>query len=247
MQVALDDENVSPLDATLESVMPGVHQRFVAMDGTVKTLDRKIVAGFDKLDTKVDGLADHFTDLQADNRERDAKLADSLWALAERLGTPAGSPPLFSAPTRRQQVQSPSRGGDNQPSPPSPADAARGHRMVPKHHSIQSLWNEWYGLEDCVDKPVVGGIAAMERLHKSKWRKHFSPSEKKYFSRSQIVIRSINIACEASDASLEETIVAFEEVYQVRAKLSMANMATIVQELGLVTKKKHRGKARQPH
>jgi hypothetical protein len=49
MQVALHDENVSPLDATLESVMPGVHQRFVAMDGTVKTLDRKIVAGFDSL------------------------------------------------------------------------------------------------------------------------------------------------------------------------------------------------------
>jgi hypothetical protein len=103
MQVALDEENVSPLDATLESVMPGVHQRFVAVDGSVKMLDRKIAAGFDKLDqldTKVDGLADHFTDLQADNRERDAKLADSLRALAERLGTPAGSTPPFSAPKR---------------------------------------------------------------------------------------------------------------------------------------------------
>jgi hypothetical protein len=65
---------------------------------------------------------------------------------------------------------------------------------------------------------------------------------KKYFSRSQIVIRSINIACEASDASLEETIMAFEEVYQVRAKLSMANMATVVQELGLVTEKKTEAK-----
>ena len=38
MQVALNDENVSPLDATLESVMPGVHQRFVATDGHVKAL-----------------------------------------------------------------------------------------------------------------------------------------------------------------------------------------------------------------
>jgi hypothetical protein len=41
MQVALNDNNVLPLDATLESVMPGVHQRFVAMDGTVTTLDQK--------------------------------------------------------------------------------------------------------------------------------------------------------------------------------------------------------------
>jgi hypothetical protein len=221
------------------------------MDGTLNTLDRKVVAGFDKLDkvdTKVDGLADLFIDLQANNRERNAKLADSLRTLVERLGTPAESTPPLSPQTRRQQqVQSPSHGGDNQPSLPSPADAARGHRMVPKHHSIQSLWNEWYGLEDCQDKPVVGGIAAMERQQKSKWRKHFSPSEEKYFSGSQIVIRSINTACDASDATMEKTIEAFEEVYEVQAKLSMAKMAIIVQELGLVTKKTHRGKAKQPH
>jgi hypothetical protein len=167
MQVALNDENVSHLDATLESVMPGVHQRFVTMDGTVNTQDRNHVAsGFEKLGTKVDGLADLFTDLQANNRERDAKLADSLRTLAERLGTPAESTLHFSPPTRRQQqVQSPSRGGDNQP---SAADAARGHRLVPTHHSIRSSWIGWYGHEDCQDKPVVGGIAVMERQQKSK-------------------------------------------------------------------------------
>jgi hypothetical protein len=165
--------------------MPGVHQGFVAMDGTLNTLDRKVVVGFDKLDkldTKVDGLADLFIDLQANNRERDAKLVDSLRTVAERLGTPAESTPPFSPPTRRQQqVQLPRRGGDNQPSLPSPANAARGHRMVPKHHSIQSLWKEWYGLEDCQDKSVVGGSAAMERQQNSKWRKHFSPLEKNTF------------------------------------------------------------------
>jgi hypothetical protein len=100
MQVALDDKNVSPLDAALESIMPRVHQRFVAMDGTLKTLDQKVVSGFEKLDTKVNGLADLFTDLQANNQERYAKLADSLRTLAERLGTPAESTPPFSPPTR---------------------------------------------------------------------------------------------------------------------------------------------------
>jgi hypothetical protein len=81
------------------------------MDGTLNTLDQKLVAGFDKLDTKVDGLADLFIDLQANNQERSAKLADSLRTLTERLGTPAESNPPFSPQTRRQQqVQSPSRG-----------------------------------------------------------------------------------------------------------------------------------------
>ena len=115
--------------------------------------------------------------------------------------------------------------------------------MVPKHHSIQSLWNEWYGLEECEDKPVVGGISAMERQHKSKWRKHFSPSEKKYFSRSQIVIRAINTTCDECDEPFEETIGSFEVACEVDAKFSIAKKATIVQNLGLVTRKKSRGKA----
>jgi hypothetical protein len=169
--------------------MPGVHQRFLAMDGTLKTLDQKIVSGFEKrdtIDTKVDGLADHFNYLQANNRERDGNYADHLQTLAARLRAGDGSsPPPFSPPTRPQQQvqqQSPSRVGDNQP-PPSPDDAASGrrHRMVPKHHSIQSLFDKWFGLEDSLDKPVVGGIAALETGYKSKWRNHFSASEKNTF------------------------------------------------------------------
>jgi hypothetical protein len=191
MQVALNDKNVSPLDAILESVMPRVHQRFVAIDGTLKRLDRKVVSGFEKLatiDTKVDGLADHFIYLQANNQERDGNYADHLRTLAARLRAGDGSsPPPFSPPTRPQQQQvqqSPSRVGDNQPPPPSPTDAVSGrhHRMVPKHHSIQLLFDERYGLGDSLDKPVVGGIAALETHSKSKWRNHFSASEKNTFT-----------------------------------------------------------------
>jgi hypothetical protein len=56
-----------------------------------------------------------------------------------------------------------------------------------------------------------------------------------------------NTACYASDAAMEKTIEAFEEVYELQAKFSMAKMAIIVQELGNVMKKKHRCKAKQPH
>ena len=126
MQVTLNDKNVSPLDATLESVMPGVHQRFVVMEGHVNKLDRNLVSGFENLEGKVDGLAGHFTDLLAYNRERDAQLADHLMMIAARLGTPSGSTSTlrpFSPPRPQQVLQSPSRGGDNQP--PSPVVAMR--------------------------------------------------------------------------------------------------------------------------
>jgi hypothetical protein len=69
------------------------------MDGTVKTLDRNVVPGFEMLGTKVNGLAYLFTDHQAYNQERDSKLVDILRTLAERLGTSAESPPPFSPPT----------------------------------------------------------------------------------------------------------------------------------------------------
>jgi hypothetical protein len=244
MQVALDDENVSPLDATLESVMPGVHQRFVALEGHVKKQEREMIVRLDKLDTSIEK---GFTDLQETNRGRDTLLAHHLMMMAGGLVSPASptaqqQPPETNrwpptSPPRRLLAPSPSLAGDG---------GSRHHRMVLKHHSIQSLWNEWYGLEDCEDKPVVGGIAAIERHQKSKWRKHFSPSEKKHFSRSQIVIRSIHTASEATDETLVRTIEEFEDVYLVRAKKSMATMATIVQELGLVTKKRARGKRKRP-
>jgi hypothetical protein len=145
------------------------------MDGTLETLDRKVLSGFKKLETKVDGLGDHVMCLQANNQER----VDHLRMLAVRLRAGDGSSPPFSPPTRPQQQQvqqSSSHVGDNQP-PPSPDDDARRHIMVPKHHLIQLLYDEWYGLRDSLDKPVVGRIAAIEARYKLKWRNHFSASK----------------------------------------------------------------------
>jgi hypothetical protein len=246
MQVALDDENVSPLDATLESVMPGVHQRFVALEGHVKTLNRGVTSSFDQLKTMVqDGFQAGFTALHEYNRERDSQLAARLHTMAEGLALPspsigAGAP---FPPRRRQQQQqeSPSPAGDVTPPSPGP----RHHRMVLKHHSIESLWNEWYGLGEFEGKPVVGGIDAIERHDKSKWRKHFSMSEKKHFSRSQIVIRGINATIHDRGETFETTMESFEVTYEAEAKFSMAKMAAIVQTLGLVARKKSRGKTKQ--
>jgi GTPase involved in cell partitioning and DNA repair len=62
-------------------------------------------------------------------------------------------------------------------------------------------------------------------------------SEKKHFARSQIIVRAIDITYEDTKEILERALEAFEEVYEVQAKLSMAKMATIVQNLGLVMTK----------
>jgi hypothetical protein len=69
---------------------------------------------------------------------------------------------------------------------------------------------------------------------------------KKHFSRSQMVIRGILTTVENTDETLDTVINSFELPYKVDAKLLMAKMATtIVQEHGLVTKKKSRGKTKK--
>lgn len=221
--------------------MPGVHQRFVAMEGHMKAQDRGMNSRFDKFETMV---RDSLTALQNYTRERDNQLADYHVMMAARLVSPNQFP-------RRQLPRTSPAADDSDvtPCPPrSPggaATAARHHRMILKHHSIQSLWNEWYGLEDFQDKPVAGGIAVIETLYKSKWRKHFSGSEKKHFSRSQIVVRAINKTYATTEETIESTIVSFDVTYEEEAKFSMAKMASIVQNLGLVNKKKSRGKTQK--
>ena len=117
--LALNDKNVPPLDAFLESVMPGVHQRFVAMEGSAKKLERNVLSRLDKLDTSVEK---GFTDLNETNRERDSQLALHLMMMAGGLVSPASptaqqQPPATNrwpptSPQRQLLAPSPSLAGD---------------------------------------------------------------------------------------------------------------------------------------
>ena len=68
---------------------------------------------------------------------------------------------------------------------------------------------------------------------------------KKTLSRSQMVIRAILKTIDDTDETLDSTIEIFELTFEEEAKLSMSKMATIVQNFGLVSKKKSRGKTKK--
>ena len=44
------------------------------------------------------------------------------------------------------------------------------HRLALKHFSLHGIYDEWYGLGRFLDKPVIGGIAALETMYKATWR-----------------------------------------------------------------------------
>lgn len=198
MQVVLSDKYILPLDVALESILPGVHRHFVAMEGHLKQ-----DPGPWNLLSPWQQAWDHGPGWLSSRLCGPPRVQPRVWCpacwdhllqVAARLVLPAST---FQAPALTTNLWSPTtRQQQAQQLPSLAGDSLRHHQMVLKHNSIKLLWNKWYGLGDCEDKPVVGGIAAIERHHKSKWWNHFSASEKKHFSRSQIIIWASNTTYE---------------------------------------------------
>jgi hypothetical protein len=60
-----------------------------------------------------------------------------------------------------------------------------------------------------------------------------------------MVIQAIITSVKNTNERLDTVIDSFETTYKEEANLSMAKMATIVQNFGLVTRKKSRGKTKK--
>ena len=81
------------------------------------------------------------------------------------------------------------------------ADATSNSHGVPTykphttHQTASSVWHEWFGTQyfdastNC--KCFPGGIHELEKVHKNRWRHHFTTSEAKLFSRIKLVVGHI--------------------------------------------------------
>jgi hypothetical protein len=222
--------------------MPGMHQRFVVVEGAVRSLDRQVQTGFTDLGKLVN---DGFVAVTNANRERDSKLAAAYVAMAASLGSvPANN---FISTTKKGPVE------EEEEMSPSPAAAqacdhrtslgpASQHRLALKHFTLHGVYDEWYGLGRFLDKPVLGGIAALESVYKASWRRHFKGPEVKHFSRLKICIAGITNLQQRSGKDVTSVLDDLNEVYVVEAKFSVSKMAKKFQDMGLVDTKKARGK-----
>jgi hypothetical protein len=234
--VAIEETGDSPLDSNLEAVLPGVHQRLVANQREVLSLRTLVEAGFATLGTKV---TEAFECQEVAMRERDRKTGEAYLSLAQRLMGERVSDSLPGLSLRRE-VES--------PSPPSPNSTTnsvlmtRPHSLVMRHKSIHTIYYEWYGLETYQNTPVEGGIAMLETKYKTKWRQHFSPAEKTYFSRLQKVVRAIDEMVKRNNIAPSKVLDDWSSLYEVEAKSSVTKMALLVQSMGMIVTKKARGK-----
>ncbi len=221
--------------------MPGMHQRLMLIESATRKNGERITNGLTKVDTTISALSESMVarDVASDKRQAEFHLA-----IAARLGftstgttngTIQGVVPASSS-SQAQQRRLVVNNGTSLP--------ASKHRLAMQHQSLQTLYNEWYGIEECLDLPVPGGIAALEASHKAKWRNHFSGHEINNFSRVKMVVNGIYEMQSRTQRPIDSVIDELDLVFKEEAQKSVAKMVIIVQKRGLVDKKKSRGKTK---
>jgi hypothetical protein len=74
-----------PLDATLETVLPGVHTRFVATDANIETVRGEVQTGFQQVNTNIGILADGIDELRETAGESKKAIAATCLQVAFSL------------------------------------------------------------------------------------------------------------------------------------------------------------------
>jgi hypothetical protein len=232
MRQALDSaESDSPLDATLESVLPGVHVRFSNIDNKIEENNESLHLIYNKQEAAI-----------AANDERHALFVEAARWFSNRLGD--GSPPVAQAAAvfgdesmEEAHHQEPTSDNEGVPS------EARIWRPCRSHASMTSLWNEYYGMGAFQDKPVVGGIEFLEQHYgNGKWRKHIVKSESKFFTRFKNVALAARAYIEVGEKSIDEGLGELDAIFEQEAKSAVPNMLLWFQANNYFVKRAKRGK-----
>jgi len=262
MRTELASADTSILDHSVESVLPGVHQYLSSLHTEVRATR-----------TEVSGLTLSCSDASIQKSVKEAvqqclgpallpytSLANSLNLMAASLrsglqvqpaaslGLPEDSPPNQASPMDEDHEEEEAAGRASSPSSPSQRPPrlqdAIGHHPKPTYVSMNKLYDEFYGLGRFEGKPVPGGFAKLEEVHKTKWRQGFSRGQKKEWSRLTMTIRGINRHIEELGGDAPRALDNLDLVFQEKGGINhtTSKMVTYMQEKGLLAKGRARGR-----
>ena len=246
MKHALANE-ASPLDATLESVLPGVHQWHRANDAAVKTVGRRID---DIVEAVKEGLKEGFKEItnatMVNQQAQDRKLAIVFANIAKGLlnGNVVASPEnemggttnSTTMPMSQESVQSPEQEDNNQLNDPSDALHNKTYRLPSKPQSLRDLWDAWYGVNS--NHCAYGGVEGRNKKFGAKWRKHIPPA---HYSRCCRTIKAIQKFALEKHQRNEDAIETLESMFH-ECSYSVYNFVDVMQEKGYLKKAAKRGK-----
>lgn len=259
MRKALAEEK-SPLDACLESVLPGVHQWHHANNAAVsslrdemKTMNADIKDGIQQ----IVGELQEARQLRADQDIQIATLLDMgrqvlltgkpIEEIATRNYTNNSAP--FFTPQRNSihlfQTPMATTTPTNVNTQQSQDDTVEMEHhstyvMKPQHKTLVGLLSEWVGVGDFHDE--FGGIEGRNKKFGASWRKHFVAFT---YSRTERTVKGIRAYAEQRTISDFDACRELQEVFEQR-KFSVSNMVNYFKDQGLLTTRKPRGKLNGP-
>jgi hypothetical protein len=223
MRLALNNA-CNPAEASIEAVLPGVHDRLAALQNAVEGTRTTLTERLTSLSTD---LRSHVNEMTTSTR---LELATNFATMAASLVEGAGKQAEKQA--EKQAVAVPisttERVGCT-----SDFDRVQGHRMSRQPVSIKRLYHEYYGLEYYCNVPIEGGIAAAERLFKNSWRKNYIGGEVQHVSRVQRIIKAVDDMVEGG-AELWKVLDIFEDMFRAESN-SLSRMINTLKAKGLIT------------
>jgi hypothetical protein len=251
MKEALEKVEVR-IDATVESILPGVHQRFEQINTSIGELQKEMKEEFKNNGDDIQIIAGAMDGMiRAQNQDRKS-MATTCLQMAQRLlgegkqvavcnvakGLGEGDGDDDGQKKRPAADASP-QGKSEEPSSKRAraTDSYLRLGLLPKYNLLLDLWEEWHGLGRFADDDLVGGFAKLEEELKSKWRKHL---DSQHVSRIKRIVVGIKERMHSQCETFEEAMEHLETIFQEEA-CSISNMVSWMQRAGLLEKRAQRG------
>jgi hypothetical protein len=118
------------------------------------------------------------------------------------------------------------------------------HQFYVRHKSVQSFYNEFYGLGDFNLIPITGELLGMEKMFGAKWRKTIRGGAKQ-MNRLKALMQAIANMAATEGGSVDRSIGIIELASQDNGaeggKQCLSNLVDILKKQGLVASATSRG------
>ena len=71
--------------------------------------------------------------------------------------------------------------------------------------------DQWFGMGECENELVIGEMNSSKEKWNSKWRRHFSPAQKKHFGRTRWIAEEVQIIIDMENKTRKEAMKKMED------------------------------------
>jgi hypothetical protein len=224
MRALIEEEPDSLERSSLKEAVPLIQQELCGMREEMKWVRKVSEKTYEKSnDThkKVEGMEK----LVGETREG---LAAGLMTMASNLGGRTTATATTSPGEARQDT-----GAEDETEDDIDWGRAKDHKIqITAPATIRTIYDEYKGLGRFRGMPIEGGLEGCDAKYKTKWRKGFSASDQKRFSRMKMLATGIEGKVREG-RELHDVIADWDQHYQTGGR-SFGGLITLLQNQGCV-------------